>query len=240
MNGEKAISWPRDTGVIISADVTSLEALVAIIALAGTSAKVVAIKVGFTLVLRFGLRRVVKEIKTRSSLPVIYDHQKGGTDIPEMGLPFASACGDSGVDGVIFFPQSGPRTLEAFVRTAIQEGLLPIVGLVMTHSGYLVSEGGYIADSAADDIYRIATNLGVSTFVLPGTKPELVRTFAAKLAQDVPDATIMMPGIGSQGGDVSTSFEAARPVRHFAIIGSSIYAATDPRQALTKLLQDVQ
>ena len=223
-----------DRGIIIAADVRSLDELRSLSRIGAAISEVVAIKVGFTLALGHGLRAVVDNVSEVSTLPVIYDHQKAGTDIPQMGRPFAEVCRDAGVRGVIFFPQAGPRSLEGFVMAAIEHALTPIVGLVMTHSAYLQSDGGYIADDAPEAMCKDAIALGVKDFVLPGTKPDIVARFSNGPIARCETAAILMPGIGSQGGSLTKAFAAAAPHRRFAIIGSAIYRADDPRTALNE------
>ena len=225
-------------GIIIAADVATLSDLRALVTMAATAPDVVAIKIGFTLALRHGLPAAVNVVNEvphcmgRLPLPVIYDHQKAGTDIPQMGKPFCEACREAGAQAVIFFPQAGPKTLEGFVRAALECELVPVVGLVMSHAAYLQSEGGYITDDAPDSICRTAVSLGVTNYVLPATKPDLVTRFAKGPLNALKPATIMMPGIGSQEGSLSRAFEAAGDHRRFAIIGSAIYASSDPKAAL--------
>jgi orotidine-5'-phosphate decarboxylase len=230
----------QDTGIILAADVFTLEELRLLVETGAGLSEVVAVKVGFTLGLKYGLPAVVEAVSKAAKIPVIYDHQKAGTDIPQMGKPFAAVCRDAGVKGVIFFPQAGPRTLEGFVKAAFDSGLTPIVGLVMSHDAYLESEGGYIVDGAPERIGAAAIELGVTDFVLPGTKPEIVKRFAAGTLSRIRAASIMMPGIGSQGGSLKTAFRAAKPHRRFAIIGSAIYGAKQPRAALQGFVQEMK
>jgi orotidine-5'-phosphate decarboxylase len=223
--------FPRSPrGIILAADVDDLDKLRALVDQISDIPEIAAIKLGFSLGLRFGLPNVVKTVREISSLPVIYDHQKAGTDIPQMGAAFAAVCREAGIDGVIFFPQAGPKTLEGFVSGAIDENLIPIVGLVMSHPAYLQSEGGYIVDDAPSRMAEKALELGVTNFVLPGTKPKVVETFAKGALARI-KATIMMPGIGSQGGSLREACEAAAPHRSFPIIGSAIYGTKDPQNA---------
>jgi orotidine-5'-phosphate decarboxylase len=229
-----------ERGIIIAADVSTLEDLRKLAELGAQVAEVVAIKVGFSLALRHGLPSVVSLVNETCDLPVIYDHQKAGTDIPGMGMPFAEICRDAGVKGVIFFPQAGPKTLENFVLAAFDFGLEPILGLVMTHSAYLCSEGGFIADEAPEKICKLAIKLGVNSFVLPGTKPDIISTFAQGLLAAIRPTRIMMPGIGSQGGSISVALEAARGHYAFPIIGSAIYKATDPKATLLEFASEMR
>jgi orotidine-5'-phosphate decarboxylase len=227
-------------GIIIAADVSTLDDLRQLAHLGAQCSEVVAIKVGFSLALRYGLPAVVKLIKETCNLPVIYDHQKAGTDIPDMGKPFAEVCSEAGVKGVIFFPHAGPRTLEKFVVAAVDSGLEPILGLVMTHPAYLCSEGGFIADEAPERICELGIRLGVTSFVLPGTKPDITSRFTQGLLKSVTPAKIMMPGIGSQGGSISIALDATRGHHAFPIIGSAIYKAADPKAALLQFASEMR
>lgn len=229
----------QQSGIIIAADVQDLEQLRELASMSCEFTQVVAIKVGFMLGLRFGLPATVKCVRDVCGLEVIYDHQKAGTDIPEMGPPFARACRDAGVNGVILFPQAGPKTLEGFVRSAFDVELTPSIGLVMTHGAYLKSEGGYIVDDAPERMAETAITLGVTNFVLPGTKPEVVKHFASGRLATLKSAAILMPGIGSQGGSLASAFRAAKPHSRFAIVGSAIYRANDPRAALRTFVEEM-
>ncbi len=228
--------FSEQLGLIIACDVDSLDSLRALVAVSHHRSKVVGYKVGCSLALRYGLPATVAAIRGTSDLPIIYDHQKAATDIPQMGGPFARACNESGVQSVIFFPHSGPKTLGAFIDGALENSLVPIVGLAMTHPQYFQSEGGFIVDNAADLICSMALQSGVEHFVLPGTKTDIVQRFArGPLAVSAMDVSIMMPGIGAQGGSLDAAFRAAEPHRRYAIIGSAIYASPDPAAALDSI-----
>ncbi len=229
-----------EKGIILAADVPTLEELRRLVQIASEFPEVVALKLGFALGLRYGLGEAVAIVKQGSRLPVIYDHQKAGTDIPQMGKLFAEVCRDAGACALIFFPQAGPKTLEGFVSASFQFGLTPIVGLVMTHEAYLRSEGGYIVDEAPEMMAKTAISLGVRNFVLPGTKAACVKKFASGVLADVEASGIMMPGIGSQGGSLAAAFRAAKPHRRFAIIGSAVYAAKEPKLALERFIKEMQ
>jgi len=44
----------------------------------------------------------------------------------------------------------------------------------MTHPAYAVSEGGFITDAGALEMYRIAASAGINNFVVPGNKTEVI------------------------------------------------------------------
>src|SRR3989338_3763611 len=73
-------------------------------------------KVGFYLGLKYGLPTVVQIARKYTDKPIIYDHQKACTDIPDTGEKFVKVCKDSGIDAVIFMAQSGPATLKAWIK----------------------------------------------------------------------------------------------------------------------------
>jgi len=238
MNKEHFLKAP--VGIIVAADVPTLEQLRSLADICSKIEQIVAIKVGFVLSLKYGLPAVVSAIKNVCDLPVIYDHQKAATDIPAMGKPFAQICRDAGVNGVIFFPHAGPQTLRAFVSAAMDCELMPIVGLVMTHEAYLHSEGGFISDDAPEKICNIGIEMGVKSFVLPGTKPDYISQLSKSFLKPIKPATIMMPGIGTQGGSILRAFEAAKGHRPYAIVGSAIYKASDPKMAAQELAMEIK
>lgn len=233
--------FEQEKGLILAADVEleDLRKLCKIIA-GDYLDEFVAIKVGFKLALTHGLQVVTAIVKGACGLPVIYDHQKAGTDIPAMGQVFADVCKEAGVVGVIVFPLSGPKTLEGFV-TSIQDcGMYPIVGLAMTHEQYLSSEGGYIEDNSLDRIRANAVNLGAQSFVLPSTKTVILASHCRKIGKADSSMEVLMPGIGSQGGSITQSFGIVKynKCRPFGIIGSAIYKAEDPRKAIDGFVQE--
>ena len=229
----------RKQAIVLAADVESLDAVRHLAALAAEVAPAVAaLKIGALLAMRYGLIATVRSVADVSDIPIIYDHQKAATDIPPMGRPFARACREAGVHAVIFFPLAGPRTLEGFVEGAREEGLVPIVGLAMSHPAYLNREGGYITDTAPAAICEAAIAQGIRDFVLPGTKLDITRSFAQGQLAGM-EARLFMPGVGSQGGTIRDAVAAAEPHAAFPIVGSAIYAAADQRAALKSFVGQV-
>jgi orotidine-5'-phosphate decarboxylase len=208
-------------------DLTDLHEVEKIVAAVGYHPSISGFKVGFSLGLTHGLPKVVETIRRHSDRPIIYDHQKAGTDIPATGTLFAHTMFDAGVDSAILFPQAGPETLAAWVEALFNRGLGVIVGGVMTHGAYLRSEGGYLCDDGVLDLYRRAREMGVKEFVLPLTKPAEARRMVEQAG--LQDAEIYSPGFGAQGGEVRAFPFVAR---HHLIVGRALLAADDPRRWL--------
>jgi len=219
-----AVPTPKQVRLIPALDVTDLETVDRLAAAIGRHPAVYGFKVGFALGLTHGLGRVVAAIRRHSDRPVIYDHQKAATDIPDTGSLFAGTMKGAGVDEVILFPQAGPETLAAWIQALRERELKIIVGGLMTHPAYMASEGGFLADEGIERIYRLAVDAGVKAFVVPLTKPEAVEA----LVRAVPfpaDAAFYSPGFGKQGGDPAR-FASIRT--HHLIAGRSLLESRDP------------
>ena len=97
----------QQKSVIPACDVSDLQKLGELVEATASVSGIGAYKVGLELVIPFGLGRVAEAIRKYSQLPIIYDHQKGGTDIPDLGPKFAKAVKSAGADAVILFPFGG-------------------------------------------------------------------------------------------------------------------------------------
>jgi len=222
----------RDRSVIPACDVSTIEEFEELVKQTCDVDGIGGYKIGFELGLGYGLERVVEAARKHTKKPIIYDHQKAGTDIPDTGKNFAKVCKKAGVDAVILFPQAGPETERAWIYHALDYGLKVIVGGRMTHPAYSVSEGGFITDGGALEMYRIAARAGVTDFVVPGNKPDVIKEVSeaveaegAKLAR-----VFYAPGFVSQGGKIEEGAKAAGN-RFHAIVGRGIYQAPDKKAA---------
>jgi orotidine-5'-phosphate decarboxylase len=214
-------------GVIPACDVYDLKTFRKLIEATYGIEGIVGYKLGALLGLTYGLPQLVNIIHEYTDLPVIYDHQKAGTDIPRIGEKFASICADAGIAGVIIFPQAGPQTEAAFIDALYGKDLVPMVGGEMTHPQYLAHEGGFIRNEAPAEMYTLAAEKGVNHFIVPGTKPEVINQYHRLLSGLVKEPEYSMPGIGKQGGDITSAFDALEGASAYAIIGASIYEHDD-------------
>ena len=213
--------------VVPACDVATLNELEALVKAVDSVKGIGGYKVGFSLALPYGLPAVVKAIRVHSRKPIIYDHQKAGTDIPDTGAQFAAACAAAGVDAVILFPQAGPETEKAWIQHCQKAGLKIIVGGEMTHPAFLAKDGGFISDDAPRRIYELAASLGVTDFVVPGNKPDKIRFYKEIIEKaGCASPVFYSPGLVTQGGDVTEGAKAAGERWH-AIIGRALYGAGD-------------
>lgn len=221
--------------MIVAADFSDLNKLVELVESLGDEREQVGYKIGFTLALRYGLPHIVKSLRQAGAGLIIYDHQKGGTDIPQMGEKFAEVCAEAGLDGAILFPHSGPKTLSSFVGALQKNKIIPIVGGHMTHPSYLSSDGGYIVEDAPQRIYQEAAALGVKDIVVPGNQPEVMAKYVKLFSRHCLDAGFWFPGIGRQGGELEKALDVMGSARVYPIVGTAIYDAENPIKAVKDL-----
>ncbi len=196
---------------------------------------IIGYKIGLTLALRLGLPGAVSLLREVTDLPIIYDHQKAGPDIPDMGPKFCALAAEAGVSGLILFPLAGPKAVDAFVGGSLESGLLPLVGGDLPLKDYNASGGGYVIDDALEQIFKRAVDHGASHFIVPGNTDEKVRHHASVLVNAIRKPSLVIPGIGALGGNISDCFAAAKGCRAYAVVGRAIYGANDPAEAAKQL-----
>lgn len=223
---------PANRSLIVAADVRPCRCAGLMRSLISAATHIGAVKLGFSGAYngladgvdrtRFGL----EDWHDGQKVPIIFDPQKGATDIPDMGQRFAAEVKRARCDAVILFPFAGPATQSAWTKYCQDAGLRVIIGAVMTHPQFLVSEGGYIADDAPLRIFAQACKDGVTDFVVPGSKIAWVTTLRQQLVGELgPDSfDLYAPGLGKVPGDIRTC-AAAAGLRFHAIVGGPIYDA---------------
>jgi orotidine-5'-phosphate decarboxylase len=227
-------------GILIALDMESLDRMREVVEQTSGISGVVGYKVGLTVTLRLGLSGAVRHLRASTDLPLIYDHQKAGPDVPDMAQKFSATCKEAKVDGLILFPLAGPRAVVAFAGSAYRNRLLPIVGGDLPFPDYNATRGGYVIDDALDKIFRKAIEVGVDHFVVPGNTPDKVRHHARWLVEKIERPCLFVPGIGTLGGSIADAFAAAPGCNVYAVVGRAIYDAPDPAEAARRLAGEAQ
>ena len=229
------LRFPADSGVIPALDVETVDELQRLVEMTHDIEGIVGYKLGVVGALRLGLRGAAQAVRDLTDLPIIYDHQKAGPDIPDMAGKYISICRDAGVHGLILFPLAGKRSVHEFVGHAQREGLDPIVGGALPFAEYYVSGGGYVADDVLERIFALSVTLGVADFVIPANDPEAVGRHVETLKAGVDRPGVFLPGIGALGGSIEEAFAAAAGCRRYAVVGRGIYRSEDPRARAQQL-----
>ena len=225
-------------GVIPACDVETIDELKRLIDRTTGVEGIVGYKLGLTGVLQLGLAGVVRTVREHTNLPLLYDHQKAGPDIPDMATKFVRLCREAGVQGLILFPLAGPGAVRSFVGQSLEQGLVPVVGGALPLPDYLASGGGFVADDAPARLFGQAADLGADHFVVPANEAATVRRYVALLRERVERPKLIMPGIGSLGGTIRDSFKETEGCQAYAIVGRAIYAASDPGEAARRLADE--
>lgn len=229
---------PGEVGIVVALDADSVEESRRVVELTTNIDGVAGYKVGLTVVLRLGLAEAIRQLRAVTPLPLIYDHQKAGPDVPDMAAKFTATCRAAGVDGLILFPTAGPRAVDGFVGEAMKQRMLPIVGGDLPFADYNASGGGYVLDNALDLIFARALALGADHFVVPGNTTAKLTHHAARLREKLERPTFLVPGIGPLGGTLGSIVKAAGGARVFGVVGRAVYAAKDPADAARRLVDE--
>lgn len=232
MKTKNIIPIPRS--IIPACDMDDIEQFEKLVKETADIAGIGAYKPGFELALKYGLPKVVQVARKYTKKPIIYDHQKAGTDVPFTGEKFAKVCKDAGIDAVILFPQAGPATEKEWIRACQKVGLGVIVGGEMTHEKYLKSDDGFLEDDAPRRMYEVAIENDVTEFVVPGNKPEKIAAYKKLFESKGITPILYSPGLISQGGDITESAKAAGKSWH-AIVGRALYEAKDMHKAASEM-----
>jgi len=237
---------PLKKSVIVACDVGRISELDQLVAATAHVEGIGGYKVGWRLAIR-DLEKAVYTVERYTSKPVVYDGQKFGNDIPEIGVEFARDLASCNVKAVIIFPFAGPVTQRVWTEACLKEGLRVIIGGEMTHRGFLEADGGYIRNTAPNDIYKLGAEMGIRDFVVPGNKPATVQHYREHIdgicaRTDHKESCLYAPGFINQGGDVTETGKVAGENWH-AIVGSAIYKQNGMdamRAAAEKVVAQIQ
>lgn len=230
------LKWKTRHGIIVALDADTVDACKKTIDLTARVEGVVGYKLGMTMALSLGLKESVKQLRSHTDLPLLYDHQKAGPDVFDMAAKFAALAADAKVDGLILFPVAGPRAVEGFVGESLKRGILPLVGGDLPFPDYNVSGGGYVADDALERIIDKAIEVGADTFIVPGNNTRKLEYHASRLKSRKP--TFVVPGIGPLGGKLGELVPAAQGCSLYGVVGRAVYGAPDQTAAARALVEE--
>lgn len=220
----------KPPGIIPALDLPIAEAGKLVQKLNDVEDKIAAYKIGSLHAFEIGLKGAVAELRNFTELPIIYDHQKGCTDIPAISARQVKLAAEYGVNSFIAVPLgAGGETLTSFVDAANEAEIVPVVLLEMTQPG----ANDFLKENTARLVFDKANELGVKYFVCPGNKYDKL----AEYREWIGESFIMSPGIGAQGGQAE---EAVKRGVDYPIVGRGIYQAEDPVEAVNELYEQAK
>jgi orotidine-5'-phosphate decarboxylase len=208
----------RDTRLVLALDVTDREEAMRVAE--EVSEHVDAIKVNYPLALSCGMETVTELAKVAD---VICDFKVA--DIPNTNRLIVEQVFGHGASGVIVQGFVGEDSVKACVDAA--EGDVFVV-TEMSHPG-----GQVYTAPIAEQLARLAVDVGASGIIAPATRPERVKW----LREIVGDLIILSPGVGAQGGSPATTIEAGAD---YCIVGRSIYNSPDPKDSAIKIVEEIR
>jgi orotidine-5'-phosphate decarboxylase len=156
-----------------------------------------------------------------SDIPIVLDAKRG--DVPNTSAAYADALFESfHADAVTVAPYLGMDSIEPFCR----DGRFALVLARTSNPG-----AGDLQDLIVDGrpLYERVVERSVAAFpadacgfVVGATYPEEAR----RIRGLAPDRLFLMPGVGSQGGDVATAIRAALDARGGGVLPSASRSVT--------------
>jgi orotidine-5'-phosphate decarboxylase len=207
----------KRTRLILALDVLSREKALDLASSIGGSFD--AIKVGYPLILAGGLG-VVREIS--AVVPVIADLKVA--DIPHTNELICKQALQAGASGLIAHAFPGRDALEACLDAAHSFGAELFVVTEMSHHG-----AGQFMAPLAEEMARLAVEVGASGVVAPATRPERIRTIRSIVGELI----IISPGVGVQGGSAAKAMEAGAD---YLIVGRSVVESRNPAAEVEKTI----
>jgi len=232
-------SCPRAGGLIPALDIDDFTVVRRLVAATTNIPGLAGYKIGCAAALTVGLAGAVRALREETDLPLLYDHQKAGPDIPDTAGLFAALAAQAGVDGLIIFPLSGLRAIEKFTAELKARNVLPIVGGELPMREYRQRYGGFIVNDALKKILAAAVPAGVRHFILPANDPRRLSSHLAYLRSITNQASLFLPGIGALGGTVKKTFALVGEWPAYAIVGRAVIQAAKPAEAARRLAAEV-
>jgi orotidine-5'-phosphate decarboxylase len=98
----------------------------------------------------------------------------------------------------------------------------------MSHPG-----AGEFMAPLAEEMARLAVEVGASGVVAPATRPERIRIIRSIVGERI----IISPGVGAQGGSPTKALEAGAD---YVIVGRSVVEARNPAGEVEKLIASLE
>jgi len=179
-----------------------------------------AVKVNWPLIIGSGLN-IITELKQVTGLPIIADLKLA--DIPNTNRLIAGKVFEAGADYIIAHGFVGKDSVEAVMELG-----KTIIVVEMSHPG-----AREFIQPVTDRLIELANELEPFGVIAPATRPERVSYIRSKLK---PGIKILTPGVGAQGGKAG---EVLKVGADYVIVGRSIYASENPREAARRLHEEI-
>ena len=182
------------------------------------------IKIGYPLALAEGLE-IIKKLKDKFGFKVICDFKVA--DIDATNSKICDETFKAGADAIICHGFVGSDSVQACLDMAEKHGKELFLLTEMSHPGAKM-----FLQKDAEAIAQMGVDMEIRNFIAPATRLDRLSTIRDIVG---PEAFIISPGVGKQGGDGKKTLEYSNAI----IVGRSIYESENPKIACEELIKSL-
>ena len=183
------------------------------------------IKIGYPITLALG-PSIITSIKEEYDVKIIADFKVA--DIDATNEKIVNTTLNYGADAIIVHGFTGEDSVLACKTMAEKLDKEIFLLTEMSHPG-----ADKFLKPVSLDIAQMGVDLGIKNYVAPATKIDRLKKIREVVGKD---SFIISPGVGFQGGNAKDTLQYSNA----AIVGRSIYNASNPKKALEEIIESIK
>lgn len=183
------------------------------------------IKIGYPITLALG-PSIITSIKEEYDVKIIADFKVA--DIDATNEKIVKTTLNYGADAIIVHGFTGEDSVWACKTMAEKLDKEIFLLTEMSHPG-----ADKFLKPVSLDIAQMGVDLGIKNYVAPATKIDRLKKIREVVGKD---SFIISPGVGFQGGNAKDTLQYSNA----AIVGRSIYNASNPKKALEEIIESIK
>lgn len=183
------------------------------------------IKIGYPITLALG-PSIITSIKEEYDVKIIADFKVA--DIDATNEKIVKTTLNYGADAIIVHGFTGEDSVLACKTMAEKLDKEIFLLTEMSHPG-----ADKFLKPVSLDIAQMGVYLGIKNYVAPATKIDRLKKIREVVGKD---SFIISPGVGFQGGNAKDTLQYSNA----AIVGRSIYNASNPKKALEEIIESIK
>lgn len=183
------------------------------------------IKIGYPITLALG-PSIITSIKEEYDVKIIADFKVA--DIDATNEKIVKTTLNYGADAIIVHGFTGEDSVLACKNMAEKLDKEIFLLTEMSHPG-----ADKFLKPVSLDIAQMGVDLGIKNYVAPATKIDRLKKIREVVGKD---SFIISPGVGFQGGNAKDTLQYSNA----AIVGRSIYNASNPKKALAEIIESIK
>ena len=183
------------------------------------------IKIGYPITLALG-PSIITSIKEEYDVKIIADFKVA--DIDATNEKIVKTTLNYGADAIIVHGFTGEDSVLACKNMAEKLDKEIFLLTEMSHPG-----ADKFLKPVSLNIAQMGVDLGIKNYVAPATKIDRLKKIREVVGKD---SFIISPGVGFQGGNAKDTLQYSNA----AIVGRSIYNASNPKKALEEIIESIK